>query len=520
MVTAITTTARSVRWWMSLALAGMLAFAACGDDGADETSDGDIDADEVEDAEAVEAEVSRGEHVSSPRVTGPVAGGARGLPFPPMPTRLADEFGYIEEEFFIVGEATAYEPEGTWDEDGEWAARPTSTAPYETRILVRRPEAGAFNGTVVVEWLNVTTGLDLDNEFRFAHEELLREGYAWVGASAQQVGIEGGDGVFPGYPGLEEILALKEWDPERYRELDHPGDDYSYDIFSQVAQAIRRPDGVDPLEGLAVQQVIAAGQSQSAAWLVTYVNAVHSIADIYDGFMIHSRFGWALPLAQDAADTNPAVARIRIDLSDPVMQFQTETDVFLFGGFHPARQPDTEHVRTWEVAGTAHLDQTLVDIGTESVREWDDSYDRGLTGCRANDGPHAVVLQAAWAALTEWVGGGEPPPTAQPLEIRDDALARDQHGHALGGVRTPAVDAPISTLTGEDDCVRSGTPLDSLYGSATPFDQATLRSLYPTHRDYIDAVTSATQVAVDAGFLLPINGAAIIAEAEQAPIPE
>src|SRR4029450_10229253 len=104
----------------------------------------------------------------------------------------------------------------------------------------------------------VTTGLDLDNEFRFAHQELLREGYAWVGASAQQVGIEGGDGACPGDPGPGGILALKEWAPERYGELDHPGDDYSYDIFSQVAQAIRRPDGVDPLAGLAVPQVIAA----------------------------------------------------------------------------------------------------------------------------------------------------------------------------------------------------------------------------------------------------------------------
>jgi len=41
-----------------------------------------------------------------------------------------------------------------------------------------------------------------------------------------------------------------------------------------------------------------------------------------------------------------------------------------------------------------------------------------------------------------------------------------------------------------------------------------------THRDYVHAVTSATQEAVDAGFLLPIDGDAIIAEAERIAIPD
>jgi hypothetical protein len=520
----ISTTARSVRRWTSLAMMGVLALAACGGDGGDDTSGGDIGTEGEDDAatEPVEVEVSRGEKVAAPLVTGPVAGGRRGLPFNPLPAGLAEEYGYIEEEFLIAGEATAYAPEGDWGEDGEWAASPTQTAPYRTRILVRRPaDAEAFNGTVVVEWLNVTTGMDLDNGFALASDELLRGGYVWVGASAQHVSIEGGDGLFPGFPGLDEVLALKEWDPERYGDLDHPGDDYSYDIYSQVAQALRRPEGADPLDGLAAQQIIASGESQSAMFMVTYVNAVHPIADIYDGFLLHSRVGptgW--PLAQDAADATPAVARIRTDLSDPVMQFQTETELFAFGGFVGARQPDTEQVRTWEVAGTAHIDQRWMDNEADSIRAWDESYSPDVSGCPVNDGPQTLVLRAAWAELTQWVGGGDPPAQAEPIEVDDDAIARDQHGNALGGVRTPAVDAPIARLSGEDDCVQTASPLGPFLGSTTPFDQATLESLYPTHQDYVEAVRAATRTAVDAGFLLSADGGAIIDEAEQAPIPE
>src|SRR5258705_2757200 len=56
----------------------------------------------------------------------------------------------------------------------------------------------------------------------------------------------------------------------------HPGDAYSYDIFSQAAQAIRHPGTVNPLSGLRVRHVIATGRSQSAFRLVTYINAIRS----------------------------------------------------------------------------------------------------------------------------------------------------------------------------------------------------------------------------------------------------
>ncbi len=49
-----------------------------------------------------------------------------------------------------------------------------------------------FNGTVVVEWLNVSGGGDGSPDWFFLHRHLMREGVAWVGVSAQKAGIDGG----------------------------------------------------------------------------------------------------------------------------------------------------------------------------------------------------------------------------------------------------------------------------------------------------------------------------------------
>ena len=80
--------------------------------------------------------------------------------------------------------------------DGRITVRPGATAPYTTRIVVRRPsDPKKFNGTVLVEWLNVSGGTDAAPDFAFLHRDIVREGYAWVGASAQQAGIELTDSI-------------------------------------------------------------------------------------------------------------------------------------------------------------------------------------------------------------------------------------------------------------------------------------------------------------------------------------
>ena len=115
-------------------------------------------------------------------------------------------------------------------------------AEYSTRIVVRRPvDAADFNGTVVVEWLNVSSGADAAAEYTYLADEVLRSGYAWVGVSAQRIGIEGGPIAVP-VPNAEGRglgVGIRNIDPERYGDLHHPGDAYSYDIYTQAAQALR-----------------------------------------------------------------------------------------------------------------------------------------------------------------------------------------------------------------------------------------------------------------------------------------
>ena len=104
--------------------------------------------------------------------------------------------------------------------DGMFELEPAGEADYVTRIIVRRPaDPEAFNGTVVQEWLNVSAGADSQPDYTYLADELLRGGYAWVGVSAQHVGVEGGDdrggrARTPRAPG--SATGSRTNDPERY----------------------------------------------------------------------------------------------------------------------------------------------------------------------------------------------------------------------------------------------------------------------------------------------------------------
>jgi Alpha/beta hydrolase domain len=456
--------------------------------------------------------------VPSPMVSGPITSPGSAFITPPSSLDWSS-YGYVEEEFFVAGTATAYTA-AALASDGVWSASPGDTAPYVTRILVRRPaNPKRFNGTAVVEWLNVSGGLDAAPDWTFAHTMLLREGFAWVGVSAQRVGVEGGSSPL----GLD--LSLKAVNPARYGTLSHPGDSFSYDMFSQVAQALRHPAGIAPLGGLPLRRVLAIGESQSAFRLVTYINAVHPLVRLYDGFLVHSRGGGGAPLSQSPQPSIPAPTPsfIRTDIDVPVLTFETESDLILLG-FLPARQPDTRRIRLWEVAGTAHYDTYGLIVGPEDPgpAALDTTYlppvnsaFGGVISCAlpVNAGPQHYVLSAALYRLHRWSRAGRAQGTSAPrLEITGTppTIARDAHGNAVGGIRTAQVDVPVAALSGLG---QSGGGFCSIFGTTAPFDAATLATLYPSHEAYVSRVLDATRHAVRAGFVLKTDAKAIRAAA-------
>lgn len=158
----------------SLLILSMVGLAACSsDDGADGEAN---DADPAQGEDIVDVDPPEG---PAAEIAGPLTsdGGISLASVSPGPD--LDEVGWVEEEFTAAGTATSYRSPGELPTDGTYELEEDASADYRTRIVVRRPgDAADFNGTVVVEWLNVSGGLDASPDYGYTAEELVRGGYA------------------------------------------------------------------------------------------------------------------------------------------------------------------------------------------------------------------------------------------------------------------------------------------------------------------------------------------------------
>ena len=380
-------------------------------------------------------------------------------------------FGYQQREYLVSGEARA--------EDG-------TTAPYTTRVVVFRPRSeDRFNGTVLLDWVNVTAQFENAVDILETREMLLREGYAFVHVSVQSAGL------------CCTPLTPKVWDPVRYESISHPGDAYAADIFAQVARSMRAraADSIDPLGPLTARRVIASGQSQSANRLYDYVSSGQAARDdVIDGFLIHGG-------GEKTFD---------VPLATPVLHLLSDLEA------DPSPPSDDPGYRLWEVAATAHSDyfigyQSVFGNGPRTAGQppmdragYDELIDAAGNYGQIPAPLHATCTVAGatmpmhYAASTalhqldRWVRSGEAPPVTPRFEFdATGQLAKDEHGNTRGGIRMPPVEVPVATYL---------TTACGLGGITAPFTDAQIQALYPTCGDYQQRMRRATDRAVRRGW--------------------
>jgi Alpha/beta hydrolase domain len=489
----------------------------------------------------------------------PATSGEHGYPYdavpqtptvPGAPYINLKEVGYAEREFTMSGGDTIYNESGLWSSNGKWAVSPAQTnVPYTTRLLVRYPTNPAkFNGTVVFEWLNDTTGGDQDPVWAQLYNELISKGYAYVGVTAQR-------------PGMKDLAA---WDPKRYGKLGDSNDGQSYEIFTQAAEAIKA-DSATLLGGLTPKELIGTGDSQSAFRVDTYVNAIQPLKHAFNGFLAVGRSAVAAPIGEGLIAASPFPALIRTDNTAPFIQLNTQGDIEELDAA-AARQPDNNDLRTWELAGASHIDAHEAAYETETIAREEPNV--GVPSCifgtpiegtgTALDGhnqtdnmPLFEVEDAAMTALQNWVVNGVQPAHSPQIETIPGLfdlyyiVIKNQYGIGQGGIQMPDAQVPVEDYSAinfakpneeslsqtaiqaeledafttlETGGISNETLRDEglclLSGYFTNFSSSQLKSLYPTTASYGSKFTSAANAEVADGFMTPEDAAAAIANAD------
>jgi len=400
--------------------------------------------------------------------------------------------GYSEQEFTVSGTARAY---GSATPSGPIVQTPQQSAAYRTRMIVRRPtDPRRFNGTVLVEWYNVTAGMDFDPVWIWSHPYLMREGYAQVSVTAQAVGVNA----------LTSVL-----DPERYAGLSHPGDQFSMDIFSQAVKALRVSASNGTLGPLSAQRVLITGESQSAKRLFDYVDlGVDKRARMADGILLDAGGETTFPHNEP---------------STPLLHYHGEEQAV------PAARSTSPNYRSWWVAGASHIDywslryfqdylsqaymanSTSARFDAAGAGTFGEQGGAAVPACTqapANQFPERYAMDAAVAALDRWVRGGPAPPHSPEFKYKpdtasqpviggsytvDNTVERDTDGNVIGGLRLPPIAVPLARYNGNQCFV---------VGYSVPFTDAALVARYPSFADYYARLSAAAERSIGEGYLL------------------
>ena len=293
-------------------------------------------------------------------------------------------------------------------------------------------------------------------------------------------------------------------DQRATESLSHPGDSYSYDIFSQAGEAVwddsaraaRRADAQarhrhgrvavgGPSDDLHRRRGAARSTSTTATWCTagsarrrqlsqapqTAITVPTSVQfrdrpqcpglRVRDGDRCR---GHHAVRPADQHEPIPALGGgggLALRLLRPLHRANRHRER---SGRH--REPAGDAEPTEQVAGLGSCAEPINTSGTHWVLDAADLVAQPVGGQR-----HRAAHPSAH--------GGHDSAPGQPV-----VFATDANGNVLGGVRTPQIDAPVATLSGVGNSGRARGILP-LFGRTIPFSATQLAALYPTHAQFV-----------------------------------
>lgn len=460
-----------------------------------------------------------------------------------------EEYGYVEEEYYISGNANVYEA----IPHSDYETRVLRSGDYTTRILVRRPinMKKAFSGDVAVEIMNMTAQFDVPFDWGAMWEKIVADGDVWVG-------VTGKPNVIP---------ALQSFDAERYAEMSFdnplppeeqtcgtfPGapsynpnssrlyeNGLAYDMFSQLGALVRSNSEDNPLFGAGherhkrekVRNVFLIGESQSAFYLVRYYKWITPRAvlpsgkPVFDGYLGQDAINFGRSLGVDLNQCDPNLAA-----DDPQRHMPARRQPFVgesSEGIYPRNPEFPTNVNTpngkrwfWVLTGVSHENQWMFDVDPRAedieaaVPEF--AFPHVDCGPEKPEPGFDMVEPALYEHLKRWAEDGRQAPPAAPDLVVDENgdYVRDADGNVLGGLRLPELQVPAATYIGGFLLSRENNCLDNII----PFSQSRLDELYSSHNDYVRKYRKATNDLVKEGFVLRMTAKEMIERAEGRPIP-
>lgn len=446
-----------------------------------------------------------------PLVEGPIPCTETSHPFSAMAysrTPLyVEDYGYVEEEYFLRSTVNIYDVD---ENDNPVVVR--TDMPYKNRILVRKPkDLNKFSGRVYVDIMNATQNYDIEDLWHRMYLWCMEQGHGYVGITSKPV----------------NVMSLKYFDFERYESLNWsngeavpqpavlryatiPGTEEGlfWDMLGQLCCLLKHGEVNNCFGGAKVDYVYLSGQSQSGAYLNTYINYFDQYAlDSYGKKLFDGYFNIVGSLVQREIKQEEKIGPLMLigrnirPTDVPFISVSSEGDLTLFNLFFdgdllkfkvPNKDEENDKCRYYEIAGTPHTDivcPVLCDI--EEIRKTKGplpNLNEKLLDT-LNDIPTEFYLCGLLEKLHIWASQKIAPPVVEPFKRGDHGLIRDEHKNVLGGLRSPFLDVPIATYIASNSDDPEGISGKMIYFSKEKFIQLyqTKKNYLRNFADYVDA---------------------------------